>query len=88
MWHLDILTGHQIVASKSGEVFGNNRADLAVLHVPDQALEVGTIEVSSRPTVVNVYLDVSETVAFGVFREHGFLIRYAVAFALQVVIIT
>ena len=74
------LAGFDVVASKSGLVFGNDGRYLSIPDIIQQFLKGRTVRVRSTVTIIDIVLAISETVACGILHKHRLLCADAQAF--------
>ena len=75
-----IRSGFDVVASKSGLVFGNDGRYLSIPDIIQQFLKGRTVRVRSTITIIDIVLAISETVACGILHKHRLLSTNAQAF--------
>src|SRR5574344_1968503 len=85
--HLNILTCLEIITSKPRKVFRNDNSDFSVFHIRNHSCKIRAVKGCSAETVIYIKLRVLETVVLCVFQQNVFLIGYAVAFALEHIVL-
>ena len=76
---LGIIADLNIIASETGEVFGNQSRDLTLLHQFQKPLKIRAVEADTGIAVIHKNFDVFKAVILCVFGQNGFLIDDAVA---------
>ena len=76
-----IRSGFDVVASKSGLVFGNDCCHLSFPDIIQKFLKGRTVRVRTAVTIINIVLAIPETVACGILHKHRLLSADAQAFA-------
>ena len=51
---LHVVTGHDVVAAQTGQVFGDDHVDLLGLNVRNHPLECRTVKICAAETVINI----------------------------------
>ena len=85
--HFGVLTDLDIVSTETGQVLGDQRCHLALLHHFKQTLEVWAVKADARISVIHEYLNVLKTVVLCVFLKNGSLILNTVAIPLQLILL-
>ena len=84
---LVIQLGVNMLSAETGKVLYDHGLDKPLVNIRAHALEIRSVVVRARPTVVNIELRVREFVLLCVFEQILFLIGNAVAFALILVVL-
>ena len=74
---LHIMAGHDVITSKTAEVFGNHHIDLFGLNIGDHPLKARPVKVCSAPPIVNIGISHLQSVLMNEFLQQGFLVLYA-----------
>ena len=76
-----IRSGFDVVASKSGLVFGNDCCHLSFPDIIQKFLKGRAVRVRTAVTIIDIVLAIPETVACGILHKHRLLSADAQAFA-------
>lgn len=64
-----VVANLEVVASQSGHVLDDDRCHIAYIYLCNHALEVGSIEVGTAPSIIHEELDVAESVILRVLLQ-------------------
>ena len=81
-----VLTDHSVSEIAQEVVLDNDCADFPGFNVCKHGLKSGPLEVRAGKTVVGVPAQIGKAVLLGVGFQNPFLVRYGIAFALQLVL--
>ena len=88
LWKKDfnIAASFNIISAQSGQIFGDDAADLSRLNISNHALKRRTVEVTACITVIYIILILEHPVFFGKVPEHKFLVADAHAFIIAAIL--
>lgn len=84
--NLGVVAGFEVLPSKSGKVFYNDRPYLAALNIINHAAEIGSVKVCPAVTVVNIEFCYSKAIVPRILRKHSFLGLYAHTVTAEIII--
>ena len=65
---------HDVIPSKTGQVFGDDHIDLAGFDVLDHSLKVRTVEAGPAETIINIGIENGQPVLLNKFIQQGLLV--------------
>ena len=67
---LGVLSGQNVIASEAAQIFNDHAVYLSVLNITDHALEIGSVEICSRPAVINIFVIDIDIVVCCILAKH------------------
>ena len=84
--HLCVEADIQVVSAEPGHIFAYYSSDDTVLDVAEHFLKPWTIEIRTRPTIIDIEPWVCKAMFCGVLVQDRFLVAYAVGLRIAAVI--
>ena len=82
----DIAASFDIIPAQSGQVFGDNAADLSRLNIGNHTLKRRAVEIAACITVIHIILILEHPVFFGKVPKHDFLVADTHALVIAAII--